>query len=260
MLDPAINLSSFFDKYVDVVDTNGEKYVHWYVDTYESAADNEDTEEYIGIAPYKECHSGVGLNRSDIESIKLSENQHDNSQDIEYLNEGATAYQQGDYETAVKLYRKSAAMGNVVALSNLGYCYYYGRSIPVDKEKAKTFWEQAAIFGDIAAIYKLGDMYRFGDLKKSIAYSDALYCRAFDLALKSEDIYVYPDAFLRMLQYCPEKLDEWKFDKVELARQCVEGIKARIEDGDHYSGRVLQKAEAILNKLEHENEKEPSTE
>lgn len=59
-------------------------------------------------------------------------------------------------------------MGNVTALSNLGYCYYYGRSIPVDKEKAKSYWEEAAIFGDIPAVYKLGDMYRNGDLPKRI--------------------------------------------------------------------------------------------
>ena len=42
-----------------------------------------------------------------------------------------------DYEKAISLYEKSASLGNVTALSNLGYCYYYGRSIPVDKEKAK---------------------------------------------------------------------------------------------------------------------------
>ncbi len=252
MLDSTIKLESFLFKYVDVIDTDGKRYDHWYVDIYESAADNDDTEESIGIFPYKECRSGVELNRSEIESIKLSENQTENAQDIEYLNAGAAAYQQGDYETAVKLYKKAAAMGNVTALSNLGYCYYYGRSIPKDKDMAKKFWEQAAIFGDIAAIYKLGDMYRFGDLKKSIEYSNALYCRAFELSLESKDIYVYPDAILRMLQYCPEILDKEEFDKTELAKHCVEGIRKRIEDGDHYSGKVLQKAEAILNRLEDE--------
>ncbi|MCD8315289.1 MAG: sel1 repeat family protein [Firmicutes bacterium] len=258
MLDSTIKLESFLFKYVDVIDTDGKRYDHWYVDIYESAADNDDTEECIGFGEYCEAPVGVCLNRSEIESIKLSENQTENSQDIEYLNAGAAAYQQGDYETAVKLYKKAAAMGNVTALSNLGYCYYYGRSIPVDKDMAKKFREQAAIFGDIAAIYKLGDMYRFGDLKKSIEYSNALYCRAFELSLESEDIYVYPDAILRMLQYCPEILDKGEFDKTELAKHCVEGIRERIEDGDNYSGKVLQKAEAILNRLEHEQDSDSS--
>lgn len=63
---------------------------------------------------------------------------------IENLNRGAEAYQAGDYETAVACYKKAAAAGNVTALSNLGYCYYYGRSIPVDKEKARRCWEEAS--------------------------------------------------------------------------------------------------------------------
>lgn len=61
------------------------------------------------------------------------------------LDLGAKAYQAGDYETAIRYYEKSADAGNVIALSNLGYCYYYGRSIPVDKTKAKECWDKAAI-------------------------------------------------------------------------------------------------------------------
>ncbi|MCD8007820.1 MAG: sel1 repeat family protein [Clostridiales bacterium] len=170
-------------------------------------------------------------------------------QDIQDLNTGAAAYQAGDYATAVKYYRKAAAAGNVIALSNLGYCYFYGRSIPVDKEMAKKCWEQAAMFGDIAAIYKLGDMYRFGDLKKSLPYSHALYVRAFELALESEDIYVYPDAFLRMLRYYPEDLETANIDAKQLVQRCVQGLEARIADGDHYSGKLLKEAKEILNRL-----------
>lgn len=80
------------------------------------------------------------------------------TEDEIYLNKGADAYQAGDYETAIRLYQKSADMGNITALSNLGYCYYYGRSFPVDKTKAKECWEKAAIFGDIPSVYKLGDI------------------------------------------------------------------------------------------------------
>ena len=38
------------------------------------------------------------------------------------LDLGAKAYQAGDYETAIRYYEKSADAGNVIALSNLGYC------------------------------------------------------------------------------------------------------------------------------------------
>ncbi|MCD8368204.1 MAG: sel1 repeat family protein [Clostridiales bacterium] len=175
--------------------------------------------------------------------------QEKDAQGAAYLDAGAEAYQKGDYETAIKLYWKASELGNVTALSNLGYCYYYGRSVPVDKELARKCWAQAAMSGDIAATYKLGDLYRFGDLEPNLDYSNALHRRAFALALDSEDIYTYPDAALRILQYCPETLDETEIDKRLLAQICVDAIQARIADGDHYSDGVLKKAEAILEEL-----------
>lgn len=80
------------------------------------------------------------------DEFDFDEEKIDLPEDVIYLNEGADAYNAKDYEKAISLYEKSASLGNVTALSNLGYCYYYGRSIPVDKEKAKSYWEEAAIF------------------------------------------------------------------------------------------------------------------
>lgn len=172
------------------------------------------------------------------------------TQDKIYLNEGADAYQRGDYETAIRLYKKSADMGNITALSNLGYCYYYGRSIPVDKDKARECWEKAAILGDIAAVYKLGDMYRYGDLPQNLDFSHALYKRAFILATdNSENYYVAPDAFLRMLKYYPDDIAEMGYSKLTIALSCVTGIKKRIAEGDNYSAKVLTDAKTVLLKL-----------
>lgn len=169
------------------------------------------------------------------------------TQDELDLNAGAEAYQKGDFAAAVTFYRKAADAGNVIALSNLGYCYYYGRSIPVDKEKARECWEKAAILGDICAVYKLGDMYRNGDLKENTAYSKALYRRAYDMTSECADIYSYPDVYLRMLKYCSEDFD--KDTLKEIARACVEGLEMRIAEGDRYSGKLLAEAKAIWNKI-----------
>ena len=171
------------------------------------------------------------------------------SQNMIDLQKGADAYQEGDYKTAVSYYKKSASAGNVTALSNLGYCYYYGRSVPIDKETAKEYWEKAAILGDIAAVYKLGDMYRNGDLKENLDYSHALYVRAFQLALESDDIYVYPDAYLRMLRHYPDEACTEFESVVEIAKECVAGIERRILDGDNYSGKVLGEAKLLLVEL-----------
>ncbi|MCD7748310.1 MAG: hypothetical protein LUI61_08280 [Firmicutes bacterium] len=75
MINSNIKLEDFFCKYVDIVDVDGEKYIHQFVDLYESAADNDDAEECIGFGEYCEAPVGVCLNRSEIESIKLSDNQ-----------------------------------------------------------------------------------------------------------------------------------------------------------------------------------------
>ena len=74
MINSNVRLSEFSDKYVDVC-VNGKTYTHWYAILYESAADNDDTEECIGIVPSKEIKGGTWFYRSEIESIKLSENQ-----------------------------------------------------------------------------------------------------------------------------------------------------------------------------------------
>ena len=105
------------------------------------------------------------------------------------------------------------------------------------------------MLGDIAALYKLGDMYRNGDLKQDLDYSHALYKRAFNMSLKTDDIYVYPDAYLRMLKYYPEEACT-NFQSIEdIARGCVSSLEARIADGDHYLKKVLEEAKAILAEL-----------
>ena len=94
--------------------------------------------------------------------------------EAEWTAKGAEAYRQGDHSTAVRYYKRVAARGDPVALSNLGYCYYYGRSVAQDKEKARQFWEQAAAYGDVAAIYKLGDMHQNSDIERN---PDAAPCK-----------------------------------------------------------------------------------
>lgn len=47
----------------------------------------------------------------------------DTPPEAEWTAKGAEAYRQGDYTTAVRCYKRAAARGDSVALSNLGYCY-----------------------------------------------------------------------------------------------------------------------------------------
>lgn len=71
-----------------------------------------------------------------------------------------------DYLKAIKYYKMATQSDDDEtqewAWTNLGYCYYYGRDIPVDDEKAFNCYMRAAVQRNANALYKIGDMYRYG--------------------------------------------------------------------------------------------------
>lgn len=78
----------------------------------------------------------------------------------EYLtNKGANLYTEETYYQAVEYYRLAATMGEVQAISNLGYCYLYGRDIEANTSLAIAYFVIAANNKNIDAAYKLGDIY-----------------------------------------------------------------------------------------------------
>lgn len=80
--------------------------------------------------------------------------------DSNYINnKGAGLYASGTYALSVEYYRLAAAMGNVQAISNLGYCYLYGREIEANLSLAMAYFETAAKRKSVDAAYKLGDIY-----------------------------------------------------------------------------------------------------
>ncbi|WP_373868015.1 tetratricopeptide repeat protein [Lactobacillus nasalidis] len=83
-----------------------------------------------------------------------------------WLNRGAEAYQQGDYERALQCYQKAADYGNAQAMCNLGYIYAFGRVGEADQEKAFYYFTEASLAGNPNAFYKLGDAFRFGNFVK----------------------------------------------------------------------------------------------
>lgn len=116
-----------------------------------------------------------------------------------YLNEkGAKAYTAEDYETAVEYYRLAASMGCVQSISNLGYCYMYGRSIPKNMELALAYFLLAASHDDVDALYKLGNIYGNGadgieaDTELSLYY----YRKAICIVKQNfESEYQYPSLY-----------------------------------------------------------------
>ena len=92
------------------------------------------------------------LTATDFSAIELLDSNYIN-------NKGAKAYSGSDYATAVEYYRLAAAMGNVHSVSNLGYCYLYGRDVEANLSLAIAYLKIAARREDVDAAYKLGDIY-----------------------------------------------------------------------------------------------------
>lgn len=75
------------------------------------------------------------------------------------LDEGVAAYQLGDYEGAVKIFRPLAEQGNTAAQYNIGQMYRMGRGITRDFVEAAKWYRLAAGQGDALSQYNLGMMY-----------------------------------------------------------------------------------------------------
>ena len=82
---------------------------------------------------------------------------------------GKTAYESGDYPTALREFRTLAEQGNPNGQRWLGYLYIFGQGVPQDeKTAAKWFklsneqYKFAAEKGDAVAQHALGETYRYG--------------------------------------------------------------------------------------------------
>lgn len=107
----------------------------------------------------------VDLTKTDLNAITLSDSNYIN-------NKGANFYNDAQYDKAVEYYRIAAAMGNVNAITNLGYCYLYGRSIDVNVSEAIALFIIASSKRDADAAYKLGDIYsrdKWGVMDKELS-------------------------------------------------------------------------------------------
>jgi TPR repeat protein len=78
------------------------------------------------------------------------------------LESGEAAYQRGDYEKAVRLFRVAAAQGDADAQFLLGAMYENGQGVEQDYAEALKWYRRAAAQGNAAAQLNLGVMYDNG--------------------------------------------------------------------------------------------------
>ncbi|KAL1003447.1 sel1 repeat family protein, partial [Haemophilus influenzae] len=76
--------------------------------------------------------------------------------------QGLTAYEQSDYQTAFKLWLPLAEQGEADAQFSLGVMYAVGRGVKQDDFEAVKWYRKAAEQGDADAQVSLGVMYAVG--------------------------------------------------------------------------------------------------
>ena len=80
--------------------------------------------------------------------------------DAEALNlKGLSYYQQGDYESALPLFRKAAEANHADAIGNLAMLYLNGRGVAQDVRQAEALLQRASALGSRAASENLAAMY-----------------------------------------------------------------------------------------------------
>lgn len=75
---------------------------------------------------------------------------------------GMSAYEKGDYATAIKEWRPLADGGDAPSQFNLGLLYYDGRGVPQDYAQAATWFRRAADQDYTKAQHNLGALYGAG--------------------------------------------------------------------------------------------------
>lgn len=104
-----------------------------------------------------------------------------------------------DFAKSVECYKLAAQKGSRQAQENLGYCYYYGRNMPVDYEKAFHCFALGAFDGHLISLYKIGDMYRSGYyVEKDQTESFRIYMRCLDTMTDEAAPKVAGPVFLRL--------------------------------------------------------------
>ena len=153
------------------------------------------------------------------------------------LNKGADKYGD-DYEESIEYYRLSAAMGNPQAISNLGYCYLYGRSIEPNVSLALAYFTIAGDLGVIDALYKLGNIYSSDEfVDKDEELEKYYYEKAVDALLDSyADYEDFPSLSLAVGKETMEDgLFDTDLDRAYFLLKCAEkGFKKYIDNGDDF--------------------------
>ena len=166
---------------------------------------------------------------------------------IDVLNQLGAMFAEGrivekDLETAFMFYKMADACGNMLATSNLGFCYLYGLGTNIDYEKAYKAFSKAALYESGEAMIRVADMYCNGlYVEKDHSYGHLLYYMAKKLAERDltdwGNIQVYSDVCKRLADiyyYGGSSIKNYRLAK-EYYQEALKYYEIRNNLNDSYS-------------------------
>ena len=181
------------------------------------------------------------------------------------LNLGAMYYSGNfiprDFRKAIRYYEKATESDDketqIRAWNNLGYCYYYGRDIPVDNEKAFNCYMRAAVQRDANALYKIGDMYRYGryvkkDEQMAVLFYEQALCEVY------ENYPEYPDIAKRIGECALYGIGMEKdiYRALKMLTQAEIKTYKKIKERDPFAASLLPKIKQMLNDAKNQVEQD----
>ena len=164
-----------------------------------------------------------------------------------------------DFKKAIKYYEQATESDDeetqLWAWTNLGYCYYYGRDIPVDDEKAFNCYMRAAIQKNANALYKIGDMYRYGRyVKKDEQMALIFYEQALDEVY--ENHVMYPDIAKRIGECALYGIGMEKdiYLALEMLTKAELATYTKIKERDPFAASLLPKIQQMLGEAKRQVE------
>ena len=101
-----------------------------------------------------------------------------------FCDEGNKLYDNKEYEKAIELYKKAAALGHIGVLNRLGWMYQNGEGVEQSDTEAVKWYRKGAEAGNAAAMNNLGAMYKNG---KGVEQSDTEAVRWYRKAAEAGD-------------------------------------------------------------------------
>lgn len=171
--------------------------------------------------------------------------------DIYLFQKGTKLYREQKYEEGIEYYRLAASMGNVDAICNIGYCYLYGRSIPINYNAAVMYFTLAFKMGSIDAAYKLGNLYKNGTgVEKDYELCLYYYDKAIEY-LENSDEYEptdFPSLYYSIgKELMPKGLKSTNLREAYIYLNIAyEGYSLSIEAGNEFYEQALQETTELL--------------